>query len=139
MRAGHGAGYPTEELEERVLLVAAALGFSATQVSATPTMVDVSLGTLPAQRSFTLRVRPTGVDLDALARLDDLVSEIVEGDVRVAEAEERLSAIEEHPLRRRRSVQLAAYAGGGASVTAVLAGGWRELAAGLCVGFVVGV
>jgi uncharacterized membrane protein YjjP (DUF1212 family) len=138
MRAGHDAGYPTAELEQRVLLFATELGFPASQVSATPTMIEISLGTLPAQRSFTLRVRPKGVDLDAIARLDDLVADVLDGRAGVPEISERLTAIEEHPLNRRRSVYLGAYALGGGAVTPVLGGGWRELVAGLVVGFVVG-
>ena len=70
-RTGHQAGYPTADLEERVVALAAALGFEDAQVSATPTMIDVSLGAVPHQRSFTLRVRPTAVDLDVIACLDD--------------------------------------------------------------------
>jgi uncharacterized membrane protein YjjP (DUF1212 family) len=139
MRAGHDAGYPTAELEERVRLFATELGFPAAQVSATPTIVEVSLGTLPDQRSFTLRVRPRGVDLDAIARLDDLVADLLDGRAGVAEASERIAAVEEQPLHRRTWVQLAAYAAGGAAVTPVLGGGWRELVAGLAVGLVVGV
>src|SRR4051794_14407111 len=138
MRAGHDAGYPTAELEQRVVLFATEVGFPAAQVSATPTQVEVSLGTLPAQRSFTLRVRPKGVDLDAIARLDDLVADMLDGEAGVPEISERLTAIEGHPLNRRRSIYLAAYAVGGGAVTPVLGGGWRELAGGLVVGLVVG-
>ena len=57
-RAGHAAGYPTAELEERILALADSLGLGEAQVSATPTVVEVSLGSLPHQRSYTLRVRP---------------------------------------------------------------------------------
>jgi uncharacterized membrane protein YjjP (DUF1212 family) len=130
MRACHDAGYPTAELEQRVLLFATELGFPASQVSATPTMIEISLGTLPAQRSFTLRVRPKGVDLDAIARLDDLVADVLDGRAGVPEISERLTAIEEHPLNRRRSVYLGAYALGGGAVTPVLGGGWRALLGG---------
>jgi uncharacterized membrane protein YjjP (DUF1212 family) len=68
-RLGHDAGYPTADLEERILALAEALGVSGSQVSATPTVVDLSIGTLSSQRSYTLRVRPSAVELDAIARL----------------------------------------------------------------------
>lgn len=139
MRLGHDAGYPTAELEERVLLIATRLGFPAAQVSATPTIVEVSLGAIPAQRSFTIRVRPKGVDLDAIARLDDLVADILDGRTDVVEATARLEEIDEHPLRRPRPVLLGAYALAGGAVAPVLGGGLREVLAGVLVGLLVGV
>ena len=39
----------------------------------------MSLGHHPDQRSYTLRVRPSVVDLDAIARLDDLVQDVLDG------------------------------------------------------------
>ena len=78
-RAGHDAGYPTADLEERVEALADALGLVGTEISATPTIVEVSLGSIPHQRSYTLRVRPSVVDLDAIARLDELVQDLLAG------------------------------------------------------------
>jgi Threonine/Serine exporter, ThrE len=57
-RAGHDAGYPTADLEERILALAPPLGLIGTQISATPTVVEISVGSLPHQRSYTLRVAP---------------------------------------------------------------------------------
>ena len=77
VRVGHGAGYPTADLEDRVLALAQSLELRGVQVSATPTLVEVSLGSLPNQRTFTVRVRPAAVDLDAIARVDDLVQDVL--------------------------------------------------------------
>ena len=77
-RAGHEAGYPTADLEERVLALARTVGLEDTQISVTPTVIDLTVGPLRAQRSYTLRVRPNTVDLDRIARLDDLVQDILE-------------------------------------------------------------
>jgi uncharacterized membrane protein YjjP (DUF1212 family) len=137
-RVGHDAGYPTADLEERIGAIAAALGLEDVQVSSTPTIVDVSLGALPNQRSFTLRVRPTAVDLDAIARLDDLVRDILGGRVEPAEALFRLNEIERQPLVRRWPLRLGAYALAGAAVSPVLGGGWREDVASAAVGLAVG-
>jgi uncharacterized membrane protein YjjP (DUF1212 family) len=138
-RVGHDAGYPTADLEERVTLVAGALGLEDVQVSSTPTMVDVSLGALADQRNFTLRVRPTAVDLDAIARLDDLVRDMRAGRVEPADALVRLNEIESRPLTRRWPLRLGAYALAGAAVSPVLGGGWREDVASAVAGLVVGV
>jgi uncharacterized membrane protein YjjP (DUF1212 family) len=77
VRVGHEAGYPTADLEDRVLALARSLELRDVQVSATPTLVEVSLGSLPHQHTFTVRVRPAPVDLDAIARLDDLVQDVL--------------------------------------------------------------
>jgi uncharacterized membrane protein YjjP (DUF1212 family) len=137
-RFGHDAGYPTADLEEREIALAEHFGFVGAQISATPTLVDVSLGSLAAQRSFTLRVRPTSVDLDAIARLDDLVRQVLDGEIDAPAALAALEEVEARPLERHPLVRLAAYAVAGASVTPVLGGGWRELLAGAVVGLVVG-
>jgi uncharacterized membrane protein YjjP (DUF1212 family) len=138
-RAGHRAGYPTADLEERMVSLAGALGFEGAQISATPTIVEISLGSIPRQRSYTLRVRPTAVDLDAIARLDELVLDVLDGQVIPDDALATLTAVEAHPLRRRWFVELAAYALAGAAVTPVLGGGWNEILAGGIVGLLVGV
>ena len=134
----HEAGYPTADLEERFLSLAAHFDLPGAQISATPTLVEVSFGSLAEQRSFSLRVSPRAVDLDAIARLDDLVRDILDGKTDIGAAHSRLSEIEAHPLARPWFVRIAAYAVAGAAVTPVLGGGWRELAAGAVVGFVVG-
>jgi uncharacterized membrane protein YjjP (DUF1212 family) len=137
-RVGHDAGYPTADLEERLAALAESVGLEAAQVSATPTMVEISLGSLPRQRSYALRVRPTFVDLDAIARLDDLVQDVLDARVTPHAALARVVEIEARPLRRRWFVQLPAYALAGAALTPVLGGGWREVLAGGLVGSLVG-
>jgi uncharacterized membrane protein YjjP (DUF1212 family) len=121
-----------------VLALADMLGFTGTQVSATPTIVEISVGSLPEQRSYTLRVQPSAVDLDAIARLDDLVQDVLDRRLDTQGALARLGEIRAHPLRRPWFVRLAAYAVAGAAVTPVLGGGWHELIAGGLVGLVVG-
>jgi uncharacterized membrane protein YjjP (DUF1212 family) len=137
-RAGHESGYPTADLEERVGALASALGFEDAQVSATPTIVEVSLGAVPHQRSFTLRVRPMPVDLDAIARLDDLVQDVLDERIGPEAALVRLSEVEARPLDRRWPVRLGAYALAGAAIAPVLGGGWRDVLASAAAGLVVG-
>jgi uncharacterized membrane protein YjjP (DUF1212 family) len=109
------------------------------QVSATPTLVDVSIGSLPEQRTFTLRVRPTAVNLDAIAKLDEIVQDVVDGRVAAPDALPRVAEIESRPLERPWPILVAAYALAGAALTPVLGGGWREAVAAGVVGLVVGV
>jgi uncharacterized membrane protein YjjP (DUF1212 family) len=137
-RAGHDAGYPTADLEERVLALAGAFGVADVEVSATPTLVEVSLGSLPRQRSYSLRVRPTPVDLDAIARLDGLVQDALDGRLDADAALVALGQIQDTPLHRPWPLVLVAYAIAGAALTPVLGGGWREASAAALVGLVVG-
>jgi len=137
-RIAHRAGYPTADLEERLGLLAEALGLDAAQISATPTLVELSFGSLPRQRSYALRVRPTTVDLDAIERLEDVARGVSERRIAVDAALELLSEIEAKPLRRWWCVELGAYGLAGAAVTPVLGGGWREVVAGAVVGLLVG-
>ena len=137
-RAGHEAGYPTADLEERLVVLARAVGQAEAQISATPTLVEVSLGSIPEQRSFTIRVRPRAVDLDAIARLDELVQDVVAARLDVERTLATLAHIRRHPLERPWPLLLAGYALAGAALTPVLGGGWREVLAGGIVGLVVG-
>jgi uncharacterized membrane protein YjjP (DUF1212 family) len=137
-RAGHDACYPTADLEERVLRLASAFGLADVEVSATPTLVEVSLGSIPDQRSFSLRLWPTPVDLDAIARLDGLVQDALDGQLAADDALVALEQVRDTPLRRPRSLVLAAYAIAGVALTPVLGGGWGEASAAALVGLVVG-
>ena len=137
-RTGHEAGYPTADLEDRVMTLGRSLEVEGVQVSATPTLVELSLGSLPQQQTFTLRVRPAAVDLDAIARLDDLVHEVIEGRADTSEALKELAEIKSHPLERPWPLMLAAYGIAGAALTPVLGGSWREAAAAAVVGLIVG-
>jgi uncharacterized membrane protein YjjP (DUF1212 family) len=137
-RAGHDAGYPTAELEQRFLALSGAIGLGEAQIFATPTVVDVSIGSLAAQRTYTLRVRPSSVELDAIARLDDLVDEVRDGRLDSAGALARLEDVHSHPLRRPWPVEVCGYALAGAALAPVIGGGVRESAGATLVGLAVG-
>jgi uncharacterized membrane protein YjjP (DUF1212 family) len=136
--ACHEAGYGTSELEERVLALADALGLSGAQVSATPTLVELSLGPLSQQRTFTLRVRPGALDLGMIARLDELVQDVLDASLETDAALARLEEIRAKPLVRPWPVVIAAYALAGAALAPVIGGGRREAAAAALVGLAVG-
>jgi len=138
-RCGHRAGYATADLEERVISLAGALGLDGAEISATPTLVEISLGSIPHHRSYALRMRPPTVDLDAISRLDDLVQDVLDGGSDAREALARLADIEARPLRRRWYVRLGAYALAGAALTPVLGGEWWDVLAGAVVGLIVGL
>jgi uncharacterized membrane protein YjjP (DUF1212 family) len=137
-RAAHDAGYPTADLEERVVALGDKLGIADVQISSTPTVVDLSLGAYPHQRTYTLRVRPATVDLDAVARLDDLVGDVLDDRLERDDALAALDDVTARRLERPWPVLVAAYGLAGAALTPVLGGGWREALAGGLVGLLVG-
>jgi uncharacterized membrane protein YjjP (DUF1212 family) len=137
-RSGHDAGYSTAELEDRLQVLARSLGHKEAQISATPTLVDISLGSLPRQHNYALRVRPTPVDLDAIARLDRLVQEVIDRPLTADTALATLADVEAERLERPWPILLVAYALAGIALTLVLGGGWREAAGAALVGLVVG-
>ena len=59
-RAGHRAGYPTADLEERLLALAAYVGIEGAEVSATPTLIELSVGAFPEQRMMMRPHLPKG-------------------------------------------------------------------------------
>jgi uncharacterized membrane protein YjjP (DUF1212 family) len=70
--AGHHAGYPSADLEARVLKLAESSGIEDAQISATPTIIELSFGPIRTSgRSRSASSRPQS--LDALSRLDELV------------------------------------------------------------------
>jgi len=134
--AGHRAGYSTEELEERVVALAHALGIADAEVSAIPTQIEVSFGPLAHQATHTVRVRPSALDLGMISRLEDLVRAVLDRRLGAVAA---LAALEAAPRSPRRNVvTLAAYGGAGLALTPMLGGGWREAVAAGAVGLVVG-
>jgi uncharacterized membrane protein YjjP (DUF1212 family) len=137
-RAGHRAGYPTADLEERVLALGEAVGLEDVEVSATPTLVEISLGSLPRQRSYALRVRPTAVDLGAIGRLDSFVQQVIDGPLTADAALAELAETDADRVDPPWPVLLGAYALAAVALTLVLGGGWREAAGAAIVGVVVG-
>jgi uncharacterized membrane protein YjjP (DUF1212 family) len=137
-RAGHDAGYSTAELEDRVLVLATALGLAHAQVSVTPTIAEVAIGPLSSQHTYTLRVRPAAVDLGTIARLDDLVQDVIDASLDPQSALGRLEETQARPLRRPWPVVVAAYGLAGMALTPVIGGGWREAVAAGVVGLIVG-
>jgi uncharacterized membrane protein YjjP (DUF1212 family) len=136
--AAHAAGYTTAELEGRVLALARALGLRDVQVSATPTVVDLAVGPLSEQRTYTLRVRPAPVDLGAIALLDGLVQDVLDQHPDPEAALAELAEVKAKEVRRPWWIRLGAYGVAGAAIVPIVGGSWREAIAAALVGLVVG-
>ncbi len=119
-------------------MLADSLGLTGAQVSVTPTLVELSLGPLARQQTYTLRVRPAGLDLGMIARLDDLVRDVLERSLDADRALAALEQIRSRPPAFSWPVVLGAYALAGAALTPVIGGRWRDAVAAALVGAIVG-
>ena len=138
VRVGHEAYYPTADLEDRVLALARSLGLTDVQVSATPTLVEVSLDrfrTSARSPSAYVPRRSTWTRSPALTTSSRMRP-------RSASTRTRCPRRSQTSSRGRCNVPwpvlLAAYAIAGAALTPVLGGGWHEIAASAAVGLLVG-
>jgi len=139
-RAAHEAGgYPADELETRISELAQALRLDAVQVSVTPTDVNLTVGSIPHQQAYMLRVQPRPVDLYAMGRLDEIAAAVAGSRLDVGRALEAIDELAQHPLRRPIWLLMAAKALIGAALAPILGGGWRESLAAATTGLAVGI
>jgi uncharacterized membrane protein YjjP (DUF1212 family) len=138
MSLGHEVGYSTAELEDRAVALGESLGLQGLQVSVTPTLVGLSLGPLTRQRTYTLRMRPPALDLGTIARLDDLVQDVLDASLDGEAALARLEEIGARPVVRPWPLVVGAYSLAGGALAGVIGGGWRDVAGAAIVGSIVG-
>ncbi len=132
-------GYPSSELEPRILELAHAIGLHSVQVSATPTVINLTVGPIPNQQVYVLRVQPRPVDLYSIGRLDEIAATVADGRVDHRRALAEIDQLGRHPLRRPPWLVVGAHGLVGAALAPILRGGWREsLAAGI-VGLAVSI
>ena len=137
-RAGHDAGYPADDLEQRVAALAAAVGVQDVEISATPTVVEMSVGPAERRRARSMRVRPAAVDLEAIAQLDELLVRVLDGELDPPAALAALDDERAVPRDRPWPLLLAAYALAAVALTPLLGGGVDEALAAAVVGLLVG-
>ena len=137
-RALHGAGEPTNRLEELLEDVAERIGLRA-QFFITPTSIFVAFGPEDRQRTHLIRTEPGTTNLGRLARLDRVVTKVLRGDLDVERA---LAALNEAtaPVPARPSLALVGgFALASACSARVLGGGWREIVTAGGIGAVIGI
>lgn len=139
-RSAHEAGgYPANELEPRIAEVAESLGLPAVQVSSTPTVVEITVGSIPHQLVYVLRVKPHPVDLNAIGRLDEISAALADGRIDRRRALDEIEQLDRHPLRRPLWLTVLASGIIAAALAPIVGGGWRESLGGAVVGLAVGL
>lgn len=140
-RALHGAGAPSDRLEDTLTMVAEQLGVEA-QFFSTPTSLLASMA-WPGQepRTVMIRVQPGVFDLGRLEAVDRLAGRVSRGELSTTEGMAELHVAVRASFRRPAWLEPAAF--GAASWTAgvFLGGSWIDTlactVAGVCVGLLL--
>jgi uncharacterized membrane protein YjjP (DUF1212 family) len=139
-RTAHEAGgYPANELEPRIIELAESVGLPTVEVSVMPALVELTVGSIPDQRVYVLRVRPRAVDLHAIGRLDQIAAAVADGRLDCRRALEEIQELCRHPVRRPIWLDVAASGLVGGAIAPILGGGWRESLGAAMVGLAVGM
>jgi uncharacterized membrane protein YjjP (DUF1212 family) len=135
----HRYGVAAHRLEEALTLVAARLGVRG-QFFVTPTAIFASFkaGADP-DRVVLVRSRPGEVDLGRLARLEEVIDDLLGGRASPARALRRVAGIVAAPEPYGPLSTTIAFALTSAGATRFFGGGAREIAAALLIGLSIGV
>jgi uncharacterized membrane protein YjjP (DUF1212 family) len=136
-QALHRYGIPTHRLESGMDLVLHKLGMSG-QFFATPTGIFASFGPPEALRTSLIRVEPSESDLEKLACLDELVNQVIDGDVTVTQGLYRIEAIINQRDRYGPAMSIFCFALGSCMFARFLGGGWREMLVTGLIGALLG-
>lgn len=137
-RALHGAGEPTNRLEDMLGDVAERVGLRA-QFFITPTSIFAAFGPEDRQRTHLIRTEPAPPNLGRLARLDRVVTKVLRGEL---DAERGIEALNEAVRPRPAQPALASVAGyalASACSARVLGGGVREIVTAGGIGATIGI
>ena len=137
-RALHGAGEPTNRLEDLLEDVSVRIGLQA-QFFITPTSIFVAFGPEDRQRTHLIRTEPSTPNLGKLSRLDRVVVRVLRGELDIEQA---LLALNEatRPLPGRPALaSVVGFALASACSARVLGGGTREIVTAGAIGASIGI
>ncbi|RIK57799.1 hypothetical protein DCC62_29735 [candidate division KSB1 bacterium] len=136
-QALHRYGVPAHRLEQDMNLVAQRFGISG-NFFATPTGIFASFGLPEEHRTSLIRIESTEVNLAKQALLNDLVRQVIQGQVSIAEGTQEIDQIVAAPARFSPVVSTICFALASGSAARFLGGGWREILATTIIGFLIG-
>ena len=137
-RALHRYGIPTHRLESAMNRVLERLGLDG-HFFAMPTGVLISFGLPEEHRTSLIRVDPGEVNLEKQTLLDELVTDIVDGQVSAAEGIRRVDHIVLAKSRYGAALTVAAFGLSSGAASRFFGGGWREAVVSAGIGVVIGV
>lgn len=137
-RSLHGAGEPTNRLEDLLAAVAERVGLRA-QFFITPTSIFAAFGPEDRQRTHLIRAAPAATNLGKLARLDRVVEKVLTGELDVERGIEALNdAVSPEPTRPALA-SVVGYAIASACSAVILGGGMREVLTAGGIGATIGI
>lgn len=136
-RALHVYGTPAHRLEEAMELCSKELGVKG-QFFSTPTAFFAAFEREGRSDTRLIRVGPGVVDLAKLMAVDEVMNDVLNGELRPTDGQARLAEIEARPEPFRRRVRLLAYGGASGSAAVFFGGGTGEVACAAIVGLVIG-
>jgi uncharacterized membrane protein YjjP (DUF1212 family) len=137
-KALHACGVSTVRLEETLGLIAGRLGVPL-QVFAQPTGLFVAVGKEEQQTSYMLRVEPAGINLERLALLDALATDVSAGALTPKQGLGRVAEILAAPPRYGPWLTTLAFLFFSASVAVFFRCGWIELIVSAALGLATGL
>ncbi|GIW06978.1 MAG: membrane protein [Dehalococcoidia bacterium] len=137
-RGLHEAGTPSDSLEAALGRLAGALQLNLNAM-VHPTAITAAIGR-PGEQSVTiLRLDPGAVNLDRLARLNQIVDQLCAGTISPHTALIQVRAVLASARPFPSAVVALSYGASASAVAVLLGGGWAELATAAVIGTVVGV
>ncbi len=136
--AAHGYGSSAGRLESFLSRLTTALGFHGVFRS-TPTEIVFAFqeDEKQPQRTHLVALPGTGLELNRLAHLGELVDEVVAGRVSIGEGTRRLHEIDRIPHPWGNLANAASYAFAGAGFAILMSGGWWDVLFSALYGLVV--
>jgi len=131
-------GTPAHRLEEALTLLSRRLGLEA-EFFSIPTGLFASFASRPFPRTYLVRSEPGEVDLEKLARLDELTELVARGVLPAPEGIRRIRDVFEAPHRYGLLAVTAASALLSISLATVFGCNWRQASVAGLVGLIVGV
>jgi uncharacterized membrane protein YjjP (DUF1212 family) len=137
-QALHRYGVSTHRLEQSMNLVAQRLGMTGS-FFVTPTGIFAAFGLPEEHRTSLIRIEATEVNLEKQARLDELVSRVIHGQVSIADGARTIDQIVAAPPRYGPILSTICFALASGAAARFLSGGWREILVTIIIGLLVGV
>lgn len=134
----HRSGMATDVLESTLTDISESIGIPL-QIFALPTYITMAFGTRWEQKIVMLRVAPGDVDLQRIARLNEIYRQLRGGDIDYRRAGEMLDELEAPRSNRSPLYQIPALALVALGVSLLLGGSPREILVATCIGLSTGL
>lgn len=135
-RALHQFGTPSHQLEGTLLQVTESLELQC-QILATPTAIQAAFGAGGSQMRLE-RCDPGQTDLEKLTSLQQVIRQVIDGNLAPADATEMVRDILDRPSRYSNIVTIAAFAVCSGMAALLFGGGWREMLVSTVIGGGIG-